>query len=531
MKDPLFAASFTAANPGTAAQLAAAMAGEDLSKVGNMDDLLDNKLDDIKKNPEVMAAAFMNLINEIDHAAFHTCINDKITTFEAENQSPIVSVNLKTDIMTNPSLDADPIARSTAAATMAQRPDLVNECISAELDKLPPEVLKAALAAVLACDPTLLGAVANQEALAALGLSPEEMKAALGNTLDNEDARKVITDIMSAEGMLNDAESGPIVEAIGADDENKTNTCVMAVMSPINDGSEPPKTADIQAMLACDPAPKIPDTIKDALLSKLDTMTDEEIALLLERAMNDPDFAAAFNELNPELAARLAEAQAAAAAGTSAADLLAKMELTDEQMKEILENSCANPDFAKAMVNMAQDILADPAALAAVIDAMKTAVTESGEPHLIELFARLEEEFGADPKKLLEKIQDNPELAAVLGGLISDKGIEAINALDHDQLKDLFDQASNDTALSNLMVNGNAELASQLANINDANALFSSTTGEKIDPDAPCTKEIIEQIATLDSMSADEFNFHTKPELVQSGAAVEDKTNPNSPVT
>lgn len=265
---------------------------------------------------------------------------------------------------------------------MAKKPELVNECINAELEKIDPEVLKAALAAVLACDPSLLAAVANGQALDALGLSPEQMKAALGATLDNEDARKVILDILSGDLMLTDAESAAFVEAIGAEDENKTNNCVNAVMSPINDGSETPKVADIQNMLSCDPAPKIPDTIKEALLAKLETMTDEEIALLLEKAMNDPAFAQAFQDANADLAARMTEAQEEAAAGTSAADLLAGMELTDEQKKEILKNSCANPEFAKAMNLLSQEIINNPEALAALLQTMKDAVeaaaTDSG---------------------------------------------------------------------------------------------------------------------------------------------------------
>lgn len=142
----------------------------------------------------------------------------------------------------------------------------------------------------------------------------------------------------------------------------------------------------------------------------------------------------------------------------------------------------------------------------------------------------MEAEFANDPLKLLEKIQNSPELAGILGALMTDKGMEAIDGLDHDQLKDLFDAAAADTKLSALMVNGNAELAAQLANTNDANALFSSTTGERIDPDAPCTKEIVEQIATLDSLTAEEFNFNSKPDLVQTGAVVENRANPESPV-
>jgi hypothetical protein len=142
----------------------------------------------------------------------------------------------------------------------------------------------------------------------------------------------------------------------------------------------------------------------------------------------------------------------------------------------------------------------------------------------------LETEFANDPLKLLEKLQDCPELAGILGALVSDKGNEAIDGLDHDQLKDLFDAAANDPKLAALMVSGNAELAEQLANVNDANALFSSTTGERIDPEAPCTKEIVEQIATLDSLTADEFNFNSKPDLVQTGAVVENRSNAGSPV-
>lgn len=142
----------------------------------------------------------------------------------------------------------------------------------------------------------------------------------------------------------------------------------------------------------------------------------------------------------------------------------------------------------------------------------------------------METEFANDPLKLLEKLQDCPELAGTLGALVSDKGTEAIDGLDHDQLKDLFDAAANDPKLAALMVSGNAELAEQLANVNDQNALFSSTTGERIDPEAPCTKEIVEQIATLDSLTADEFNFNSKPDLVQTGAVVENRSNAGSPV-
>jgi hypothetical protein len=121
-------------------------------------------------------------------------------------------------------------------------------------------------------------------------------------------------------------------------------------------------------------------------------------------------------------------------------------------------------------------------------------------------------------------------LAAIIGTVVGEAALNGVDALLPEQLNALFDAAANEPALAALMVNGNEELANQLANTNDANALFSSTTGLKIDPDAPCTKEIIEQIATLDTMSVDEFNFHSNPALVNQGAVVQDRTNAESPV-
>jgi len=132
---------------------------------------------------------------------------------------------------------------------------------------------------------------------------------------------------------------------------------------------------------------------------------------------------------------------------------------------------------------------------------------------------------------LLNKLHNSPLLAAIIGSIVGDAALTGIDALTPEQLNALFDAAANDPALAALMVNGNEELANQLANTNDANALFSSVTGLKIDPDSPCTKEILEQIATLDSMSVDEFSFHSNSALVNKGAVVEDRTNAESPVT
>lgn len=381
MKDPMFAAAFAANNPGLAAQLAAATSGNDaLSSLGNLDELLDSKLDLVLNNPDVAGAALLNLLGDLspaDLAALVQCFTDGILTAEGNGTlNDNISINLKANIMNN--ADLDDLSKNTLTLQMAKKPTLVNDCVKSTLSSLDPELVKATLAAILACDATLLQSVSDALALAALGLSPEAMKAALAASMASEDARKAIIDVMSGSGLLGDAESTPLVEKLGDDDANKTNACVNSVMSPIADGSETPKTADVQSILTCDPAPVIPESLTGDLINKLDTMTDEEVAMLLEKCMNDPAFAEAFKENNADLMADMANAQEAAAQGTSPADLLAGMELSEEQKKEILKNSCANAPFANTINEMSFTILDDAAALAGAIEALKTSIEASG---------------------------------------------------------------------------------------------------------------------------------------------------------
>mmetsp|Transcript_10117 Transcript_10117/g.8869 ORF Transcript_10117/g.8869 Transcript_10117/m.8869 type:complete len:89 (-) Transcript_10117:1776-2042(-) len=88
--------------------------------------------------------------------------------------------------------------------------------------------------------------------------------------------------------------------------------------------------------------------------------------------------------------------------------------------------------------------------------------------------------------------------------MIKDDALNGIDSLTSASLGDLFDQCANDPNLAAMLVQGNEELVSQLNMLNDKNALFSSTTGEKIDLDGPVTKESLDPIISLNSLSPTE---------------------------
>mmetsp|Transcript_10117 Transcript_10117/g.8865 ORF Transcript_10117/g.8865 Transcript_10117/m.8865 type:complete len:399 (-) Transcript_10117:2112-3308(-) len=396
MKNPLFAASFTSANPGLAATLKAAMAGDTgAAAAGDMDTLLDTKMAELLNNPELAAAALLNVLDDMsaeEKQALLDCINNGITTaLTSDSANENISTNLKTNIMDSVALLDN--AKIASAAGMTKKPVFLNTCIKEALTALDPNLLKSAMSALLSCDPALMASIADKAALEALGLSPEDMKQALLKTMDNEDARKVMVEQFIAKDIITDANCGDIVTKVDNDDTNKVNASIQAIMQPINssaDGSVVAKASDLDAICSCDPPSLIPESVKSDLGSFLETLSDEQLADMLSSCMNDPLFAQAFKDANADLLSQMDEKKGESALGTSPGDLLKGLQLSDEEKKQILKNACENPDFGKAVSQISADILDDPAALSASIEKMKTAIEESGNQEAIDELARLE---------------------------------------------------------------------------------------------------------------------------------------------
>jgi len=319
------------------------------------------------------------------------------------------------------------------------------------------------------------------------------------------------------------------VDKIGADPSNASESCVTAVTGPVSNGT-PATVPDIANMLGCNPPASVPDTAKSNIGGSLDLLTDEQIAELLAMCMNDPAFAEAFKSSNPDIAASLADAEEANSQGTKPGDLLAGKELSAEEKMQILINSLENGDFACACSEIALDIKDDPEGTAASIDAIKNAIIASEDTAAIDEFARLEEEFGADPKVFLEKLHNSELLKALIADAVKANALAGLQALDPAGLDQLFASCANDAKLAGIMVASNAELANELDNTNDADALFSSVNGQKISPDDPITKELLDQIMTLDVITPEvEWACHADPNLVCTGSTLEDRTNPSAP--
>jgi len=105
---------------------------------------------------------------------------------------------------------------------------------------------------------------------------------------------------------------------------------------------------------------------------------------------------------------------------------------------------------------------------------------------------------------LLKKLHESSILGSIIGDVIKEDSLSMIDSLTSESMNNLFDQCANDPNLASMLVQGNEELVSQLNMLNDKNALFSSTTGEKIDLDGPVTKESLDPIISLNSLSPTE---------------------------
>jgi len=207
MKDPAFAAAFAESNPGLASFLVAAASGDpNAAKLANMDALLDAKMGDMLNNPELAAATLLALLDKMspeELAALLTCISTGVTDAEAAGTGTAnITDNLKTAILEQAMADK---AKLTLILQMAVKPELVNVCNKAALMALDPDMVKAAMANILANNPGLLDAASIAEALAALGMSPDQMKDAMLNSLDSPEARKVMLEIMANNGFIDPA--------------------------------------------------------------------------------------------------------------------------------------------------------------------------------------------------------------------------------------------------------------------------------------------------------------------------------------
>lgn len=316
---------------------------------------------------------------------------------------------------------------------------------------------------------------------------------------------------------------------IGDDPANASDACVTAITGPVNNGT-PATVADISNLLGCNPPASVPDTCKSTCSKSLNKLTDEQIASLMTQCMNDPAFKDAFEASNPDIAASIAEAEDANAQGTRPEDLLAGKEFTEEEKRQVLLNSMDNQVFASASSEMANSILDNPESTAASVDAIRTAIFETTDTALHDEFNRLETEFGSDPNVFLEKLHNSELLKSAIADVVKSNAINGLDALSPEGLDQLFESCANDPALAAILVASNAELSNELTNVNDNEAIFSPTTGEKINPDEPITQELLSQVMSLDVVTPGvEWSVHSNPNLICTGSTLEDRTNPNAP--
>lgn len=131
----------------------------------------------------------------------------------------------------------------------------------------------------------------------------------------------------------------------------------------------------------------------------------------------------------------------------------------------------------------------------------------------------------------IEKLHNSELLLTLISTVVKADANVGLQSLDSSGLTELFTSCANDPSLANLMVAANKELANELNNTNDAKAIFSSTTGQKLMPEEPVTHELLVQISTLDVITpGTEWSFHSLPNLVCTSSTVEDRTNPDAPV-
>jgi len=319
------------------------------------------------------------------------------------------------------------------------------------------------------------------------------------------------------------------VSNIAADPANASDPCVTAITGPVNNGT-PATVADISNLLACNPPASVPDTCKTTCNASLSKLTDEQITSLMTQCMNDPTFASAFETSNPDIAASIAEAEEANAQGTRPEDLLAGKQFTREEKRQVLLNSLDNQVFAAACSELSLNIQDSPEGIAAAVDAIKNAVLATTDTSLHEEFARLESEFESDPIVLLEKLHNSELLKTAIADVVKTNATNGLDALSPEGLDQLFESCANDPALAGILVASNAELSNELANVNDAEAIFNPVTGEKVNPDEPITEALLSQIMNLNVVTpGTEWSVQFNSNLICTGSTLEDRTNPNAP--
>lgn len=379
MTKPVFAAAFVESNPGLASFVKSSMDGDaTANKLANMDALLDTNMGDMLNNPELTAATLLQVLDDLspeEIAGIVTSIDQGITAAEAAGTvTANVTDNLKNAIMQQSTVPDK--TKVTLALQMSIKPEFVNNCAKTALMSVNPDLVKAAMAAILSCDPNLLNAVSTQEALAAISLSPDASKGGMLNTLDSPEARRVLLTLLASNNMIDAPAAADLVDKVGADPSNASDSCVTAVTGAVANG-RPATVADVANIMNCDPPAAVPETTKANFSTALDALSDQQLTALMTQCMNDPSFAEAFKTNNPAIQESITNAEEVLAQGTKPEDLLAGKEFTDEEKMQILLNTLDNADFAKSISEIALQIKDDPEATASSIDAIKTAIFAS----------------------------------------------------------------------------------------------------------------------------------------------------------
>jgi len=143
-------------------------------------------------NPELALATFKNALGKMTNEQlkeFASSANNAIAGIQAERELTSVESTINGFFKDTKSDDRTHVGQ---AVSVPNQPAFMQDCILNMLKSLDPDILSQAMMAALTTDAALMDALANQELLGKMGLSPAQMKDALLNSMKDSSGRPCV---------------------------------------------------------------------------------------------------------------------------------------------------------------------------------------------------------------------------------------------------------------------------------------------------------------------------------------------------
>jgi len=402
-------------------------------------------------------------------------------------------------------------------------------CIGKALSKIDTKLLSNALSSAISQDPSLINAIANQQLLEKLNLSPEQQREALINSMKSNESRSCLcVNLIKMDKVINNR-AIDYIKIIKNDERNKNNKDLMDKINSFDESKL--QISNLDDICKIKSIPYISDYVENSFISilrdfnqELNKLTPDESKNVLSSCMNDPNFIKGFNANNPELKSKLDEITNDANLTVRSTDFLNGLNLTSNEMRELIlngvnSNSILSDFVSESFAKIDKDDI-NNALINKIVDKVSLDGNEEQKNKLKEITER-----SLDSKQLLNNIMSEPIFNNLIESIIKNNSGDKILSSSNDKIKDIFNQIKQNPELSKALIDANPNLKEEFSNQNDTEALFDPVTGLKINPNTPINSSDLRNLSSITKQNNFDV-FSKKPELILNDNNVKNsKTN------